>query len=595
MARLPIVICAAWLGLAGLRAQEPGAEAQRLQQLLHELQQLNPDAWKARLAALEQAAAAADGKAKALRADAAKLQEQAAAQDAEAKQRRAEAVRLQELQQLLGGLPPTPKAKQAETKPAAKPAEKPAEKPAQPPPERPKVSNDAKSAPAAPPAALAATEPDATIVAWSQVEALLQDRCAGCHEPSDKKGGLDVTTFAAIQQGGGSGKTIVPGDPDQSRLWRMVAQQERPFMPKGEDPLTVEQVALLRRWIEHGAAESTAAGRAFLAARAAAAAGATNEPDEANGPLPHALPAVPLQSPARPGPLKALVRSPNAPLLALPGHEQVLLCTPSLQPLGVLPVNSPTIDPLGFSSDGTLLVAGIGEPGRRGQAVVFDIATGAERARVADERDVPLAVAVHKNAGLIALGGAGKRAMVRAFDGREVLVGAHDDFVLALQFSPDGTLLAAGDRAGEVRLWEAQGGGLVETLRGHQGAVHALVWNRRGDRLFTAGADGTVRAFDPHSGKQLWQQAAHSGQALAIAIGPDQRIASAGSDGRIAVFDAAGKALGKSPAAGEWLYAVAFGDDGALHAGDWQGRVHGWKVGSKAKVMDVVMPLSPRP
>jgi WD40 repeat protein len=156
-------------------------------------------------------------------------------------------------------------------------------------------------------------------------------------------------------------------------------------------------------------------------------------------------------------------------------------------------------------------------------------------------------------------------------------------------------LLAAADRAGEVRLWEAQGGGLVETLRGHQGAVHALVWNRRGDRLFTAGADGTVRAFDPHSGKQLWQQAAHSGQALAIAIGPDQRIASAGSDGRIAVFDAAGKALGKSPAAGEWLYAVAFGDDGALHAGDWQGRVHGWKVGSKAKGMDVVMPLAPRP
>ena len=592
MARLPIVICAVWLGLAGLRAQDAGAEAQRLQQLLHELQQLNPDAWKARLAALEQSAAAAENKAKALRADAAKLQEQAAAQDAEAKQRRAEAVRLQELQQLLGGLPPPPKAKPVDTKPAET---KPAAKPADQPPAKPKDGNDTRPAPAAPPAAPAATEPDATIVAWPQVEALLQDRCAGCHEPSDKKGGLDVTTFAAIQQGGGSGKTIVPGDADQSRLWRMVAQQERPFMPKGEDPLTAEQVALLRRWIEHGAADSTAAARAFLAARAAAAAGAANEPTADGGPLPQSLPTVPLQSPARPGPLKALVRSPNAPLLALIGHEQVLLCTPSLQPLGVLPVASPTIDALGFATDGTLLVAGIGEPGRRGQAIVFDVATGAQRALVGNERDVPLAVAVHTKAGLIALGGAGKRAMVRAFDDREVLVGVHDDFVLALQFSPDGTLLAAADRAGEVRLWEAQGGGLVETLRGHQGAVHALVWNRRGDRLFTAGADGTVRAFDPHSGKQLWQQAAHTGQALAIAIGPDQRIASAGSDGRIAVFDAAGKALGKSPAAGEWLYAVAFGDDGALHAGDWQGRVHGWKVGSKAKGMDVVMPLAPRP
>jgi hypothetical protein len=31
-----------------------------------------------------------------------------------------------------------------------------------------------------------------------------------------------------------------------------------------------------------------------------------------------------------------------------------------------------------------------------------------------------------------------------------------------------------------------------------------------------------------------------------------------------------------------------------VHAGDWQGRVHGWKVGSKAKTMDVVLPLAPR-
>jgi hypothetical protein len=61
------------------------------------------------------------------------------------------------------------------------------------------------------------------------------------------------------------------------------------------------------------------------------------------------------------------------------------------------------------------------------------------------------------------------------------------------------------------------------------------------------------------------------------------------------VFDAAGKVLGKSPAAGEWLYAVAFDGDGKrLWAGDWQGRLHAFLPGSKDKTMAITVPLAPR-
>ena len=49
------------------------------------------------------------------------------------------------------------------------------------------------------------------------------------------------------------------------------------------------------------------------------------------------------------------------------------------------------------------------------------------------------------------------------------------------------------------------------------GAVHAVAFAHNGQRLFTAGADGTVRAFDPNSGKEVWKQQAHDGQALALA------------------------------------------------------------------------------
>jgi WD40 repeat protein len=38
-------------------------------------------------------------------------------------------------------------------------------------------------------------------------------------------------------------------------------------------------------------------------------------------------------------------------------------------------------------------------------------------------------------------------------------------------------------------------------LAGHDGAVFALAFSGDGQRLFTAGFEGLIRAFDPASGK----------------------------------------------------------------------------------------------
>lgn len=605
-----VALAAALLGSsASVRAQDPNADAARLQQLLRELGATSPAAWKARLQALEQEAQAAEERAKALRSEAAQLSERAKAADTEAKQRREAMQKLVALEQAVRALPATdaepaakpPSAASAATAAAAAvaPAPAPAQpanagksepKPASPPPT---AAKDAKEAKDGKDAAL-----PTTFVDWAAVEPLLQDRCSSCHEPNDKKGGLDVTTFAAMRAGGGSGKTLVPGEPEQSRLYLMVTMQERPFMPKGEDPLTAEQQQLLRAWIEQGASESVAAARAFVGSRLAAASAAPGEDTAAAipGPLPHELPSVAITRPERAGTVKALQRSPNAPLLAMPGLQQVLLFDGAMRPLGALPIAEPTVDQIAFASDGTQLVAAVGETGRRGAAALFDVRSGRHLGTFGKERDVPLAVAVHTGAGVVALGGAGKRTvLLRQADGKELASGPHDDFVLALAFAPDGTLVAAGDRSGEVKLWESGGGGLLESFAANRGAVHGLVFARNGQRLFTAGADGTVRAFDPNSGKEVWKQQAHDGQALALAIGPDGRLASCGSDGRIVVLDAGGKVVGKSPNAGEWLYAVAFDGDGKrVLAGDWQGRLHTFAPGSKDKTMAITVPLAPR-
>lgn len=81
-------------------------------------------------------------------------------------------------------------------------------------------------------------------------------RCQMCHQGVRGGGKLTLTTYAAIARGGGSGPAIVPGKPDESLLIREITG-EKPAMPKIGAPLTGDQVALIRRWIEEGSKDDS--------------------------------------------------------------------------------------------------------------------------------------------------------------------------------------------------------------------------------------------------------------------------------------------------------------------------------------------------
>jgi hypothetical protein len=82
---------------------------------------------------------------------------------------------------------------------------------------------------------------------------LLQRRCLSCHNPDKHRGGLDLTAAPAFLKGGDGGPVVVPGAADRSRLVDMVTG-DKPRMPKQGARLTAEDLALLRRWIDAGAA-----------------------------------------------------------------------------------------------------------------------------------------------------------------------------------------------------------------------------------------------------------------------------------------------------------------------------------------------------
>ena len=50
--------------------------------------------------------------------------------------------------------------------------------------------------------------PHADFVTWARVSPIFADHCTSCHDPTEQKGGLDLTTFAAARNGGGLGRVL---------------------------------------------------------------------------------------------------------------------------------------------------------------------------------------------------------------------------------------------------------------------------------------------------------------------------------------------------------------------------------------------------
>jgi mono/diheme cytochrome c family protein len=86
------------------------------------------------------------------------------------------------------------------------------------------------------------------------VKPLLAKHCVSCHGAAKPRGGLRLDTAALARKGGKGGPAVVPGKADDSPLIEaVVAEDEGSRMPLNRPPLSAEQVATLRAWIDQGA------------------------------------------------------------------------------------------------------------------------------------------------------------------------------------------------------------------------------------------------------------------------------------------------------------------------------------------------------
>ncbi|WP_345326773.1 DUF1592 domain-containing protein [Novipirellula rosea] len=85
------------------------------------------------------------------------------------------------------------------------------------------------------------------------VAPLFAKHCLECHDSAIKKGELDLSRRTAALAGGESGEVIVPGKSADSLLWQSVSSDE---MPKDRAPLSKDEKAALKSWLDSGAVYS---------------------------------------------------------------------------------------------------------------------------------------------------------------------------------------------------------------------------------------------------------------------------------------------------------------------------------------------------
>jgi WD40 repeat protein len=165
------------------------------------------------------------------------------------------------------------------------------------------------------------------------------------------------------------------------------------------------------------------------------------------------------------------------------------------------------------------------------------------------------------------------------------LVG-HTGAELSVAFSPDGKMIASGDDAALIRLWDVATGRLIGApLKGHTSGIYALAFSPDGKMIASASQDATLRRWDVRTGRQLGAPVTgHNGNSVwGVTFSPDgKEIASASPGGNILLTDAkTGRQRGPSLTTG-WVNDVAFSPRGdKLAAADHDGGVQIWPLDTR--------------
>ena len=320
----------------------------------------------------------------------------------------------------------------------------------------------------------------------SQIRPILAASCFGCHQGARDSGEYDMTAFDSFLAGGHSGvEAIVPNVPGDSHLIELVSSEDGdPQMPPADSnsqPLTEQNVQLIRMWIEQGAHNDSTETKTNWSVE--------NPPTYTRQPN-----------------VTAIDYSSDGKWLAINGfHEVLLFDTQDLsdgQSAKRLIGLSARIESLEFSPDGKLLAVSGGNPAEFGEVQIWDIKTGELQLSRIVSHDTVYGISWSPDGTRVAFGCTD--TTVRAIDvrsGEQVLYqGAHDDWIRDTVFSADGSLLVSVGRDMTCKLIEVSTQRFIDNITSItpgvlKGGIASVARNPVRDEIVIGGADGIPKIY----------------------------------------------------------------------------------------------------
>jgi WD40 repeat protein len=421
-----------------------------------------------------------------------------------------------------------------------------------------------------------------------EVEPILNAKCSSCHNGLKTEGKLDMSSYEKLMKGGGRGSPIVPGASAGSLLIKLCGRTEKPTMPpRKETPMTPEELALVKLWIDQGAKAPV-----LVAVK------------------PKVILSLP---PADVQPVRGIAVSPDKSAVAASRGNQIhiydagsgafirSLVDPGLKAPDGKPVQAAhlsLVESLAYSPDGKLIASGAYQ-----EVILWDAQTGQLRKRIAGFADRVGALAFSNNSKLLATGGGAptEDGEVKVFDSTTgdlafEIKNGHSDTVFGVSFSPDDKVLATCGADKFVKTWEVPGGKLLKVFEGHTHHVLDVGWKSDGKFLASCSADLSIKVWDWEKGEQARTIAMPMGTkqlTRLLFIGKKPECVTVSGDDQIKVWnvDQGNNTRNFGNGGTDFLYAVGVSPDGAVvAAGGEDGVVHLYKGDNGQLIKDLLPP-----